>query len=75
MCGQAYGSPLTGTELQLNEVVRTRRTAGYRSDARDVWRKISVKIIDREGVIRGKKPMPAGEDSRIIGVCISATKE
>jgi hypothetical protein len=44
-------------------------------DARDVWCKISVKIINREGVIRGHKPMPAGEDSRIIGACISATNE
>jgi hypothetical protein len=44
-------------------------------DARDVWCKISVKIVNREHVIRGKKPLPAGEHFRIIRLCISATNE
>jgi len=54
VCGQAYGSSLTGTELQLNDVLGTRRIAGHRLDDRNVWGEISVKIINREPVIRGK---------------------
>lgn len=75
VCGHAYGSPVAGTELQLNDVVGIRRITGYRFHARDVWRKISVKIINREPVNRGSRAIPSDEDFRIIGTCRGATKE
>jgi hypothetical protein len=71
-CGQADRSRLTGTELQSNDVVDTRRSIGYRFDARNVWGKISVKIVNRERVNRGRKPMPSDELFRIIGTCSCA---